>query len=115
MFLAARVTGPEAAEMGLVNRCVPDAELDELVAGWAARLADGPRRALSPIKAQLHAPFERSFTAPIEAEALGQALAFRPKESREGAKASFERRPEDLRPCRAHGTRQNGRGVGNTG
>lgn len=99
MFLAARVTGPEAAEMGLVNRCVPDAELDALVTGWAARLADGPRRALSQIKAQLNASFERSFTDAIEAEALGQALAFRSKESREGAKAFFEKRPADFRSC----------------
>lgn len=99
MFLAGKVSGPEAAEMGLVNRCVPDAELDELVDDWARRLADGPRRALSQIKAQLNASFERSFADAIEAEALGQSLAFRSKESREGARAFFEKRPPDFRSC----------------
>lgn len=97
MFLAARVSGPEAAEMGLVNRCVPDTELDKLVGDWATRLADGPRRALSQIKAQLNASFERSFADAIEAEAMGQALAFRSKESREGAQAFFEKRAPDFR------------------
>jgi 2-(1,2-epoxy-1,2-dihydrophenyl)acetyl-CoA isomerase len=99
MFLAARVNAAEAAEMGLVNRCVPDAELDALVEEWALRLAAGPRRALSQIKAQLNASFERSFADAIEAEALGQSLAFRSKEAREGARAFFERRPPNYRSC----------------
>ncbi|WP_216892265.1 enoyl-CoA hydratase/isomerase family protein [Nocardia alni] len=99
MFLASRVTAPEAAEMGLVNRCVPDADLDQLTDDWANRLADGPRRALSVIKGQLNASFERSFGDAIEAEVLGQSLAFRSKESREGAKAFFEKRRPDFRSC----------------
>ena len=99
MFLAARLTGPEAAEMGLVNRCVPDDELDAVVDSWAERLADGPRRALSMIKAQLNASFERSFHDAIEAEAVGQSLAFRSKESREGAKAYMQKRAPDFRSC----------------
>ncbi|MCR5980600.1 enoyl-CoA hydratase [Gordonia jinghuaiqii] len=99
MFLAARVSGPEAAEMCLVNRCVPDADLDGFVDDWSARLADGPRRALSVIKQQLNASFERSFADAIESEAVGQALSFRSKESREGAKAFFEKRVPDFRSC----------------
>nr|WP_271213672.1 enoyl-CoA hydratase-related protein [Rhodococcus wratislaviensis]GLK40881.1 enoyl-CoA hydratase [Rhodococcus wratislaviensis] len=99
MFLAARVSGAEAGEMGLVNRAVPAAELDALVDKWADRLADGPRRALSVIKQQLNASFERSFADAIEAEAVGQALSFRSKESREGARAFFEKRSPDFRSC----------------
>lgn len=99
MFLAGRITGAEAAELGLINRCVGDDELDAKVDGWAVSLADGPKRALSVIKTQLNASFERSFTDAIEAEALGQSLAFRSKESREGAKAYFEKRSPDFRSC----------------
>lgn len=99
MLLAARVPGAEAAGLGLVNRCVPDADLDATVREWAVRLADGPRRALSVIKQQLNASFERSFADAIEAEALGQSLAFRSKESREGARAYFEKRTPDFRSC----------------
>lgn len=99
MFLASRVSGPEAGEMGLINRCVADAEVDALVADWAQRLADGPRRALSVIKQQLNGSFQRSFAEAIEAEAVGQALSFRSKESREGAMAFFEKREPDFRSC----------------
>lgn len=97
MFLAARLSGLEAAELGLINRCVPDSELDKFTDDWATRLANGPRRALSAIKAQLNSSFERSFADAIEAEAIGQSLAFRSGESREGVKAFLQKRPPDFR------------------
>jgi 2-(1,2-epoxy-1,2-dihydrophenyl)acetyl-CoA isomerase len=99
MFLACRVTAREAADMGLVNRCLVPAQLDSTVDDWAIRLANGPRRALSVIKQQLNGSFERSFGQAIEAEALGQSLAFRSRESREGAKAFFEKREPDFKSC----------------
>lgn len=40
-LLCELVSGPEAERMGLVNRCVPDAELETLAADWAGRLARG--------------------------------------------------------------------------
>lgn len=51
------------------------------------------------IKQQLNASFERSFADAIEAEAVGQALSFHSKESREGARAFFEKRSPDFRSC----------------
>lgn len=99
MFLAGRLSGTQAADIGLVNRCVADADLDAKVDEWAAALASGPKRALSVIKRQLNASFERSFPDAIESEAMGQSLAFRSKESREGAKAYFEKRSPDFRSC----------------
>lgn len=99
LFLAARISGSEAADLGLVNRCVPDDELDGFVADWAGRLADGPKRALSVIKSQLNESFESSFAQAVESEAKGQALAFGSKESREGVKAYFQKRDPDFRSC----------------
>lgn len=99
MFLTARLSGADAAEAGLVNRCVPDDTLDAFVADWATRLAGGPKRALSMIKAQLNESFESSYAQAIESEAKGQALAFRSKESREGVKAYLEKRSPDFRSC----------------
>lgn len=99
MLLAARMSGREAADIGLVNRCVPDAGLEEAVDDWATRLADGPRRALSTIKQQLNASFERSFADAVALEALAQSFAFRSTESREGARAFFEKRRPDFRAC----------------
>lgn len=42
MLLAERFDGDEAARIGLVNRAVAPAELDQTAADWARRLASGP-------------------------------------------------------------------------
>lgn len=97
LFFARRLTGAEAVEFGLINRCVPDAELDGFVADWAARLADGPKRALSLIKAELNASFESTFGSAVETEAVGQSLAMRSPEAREGVQAFREKRPPNFR------------------
>lgn len=98
-FFAARVSGAEAAELGLVNRVVPDDKLDATVDDWAERLAAGPRRALSMMKAAINASYERSFADAIEAEALGQSIGLRSPEAKEGMKAFLEKRPPDFRSC----------------
>lgn len=99
MLMAARLSGSEAADFGLVNRCVGVDALDEIVADWAGRLADGPRRALSVVKKQLNSTYGRSFGDAVDVEAAGQSLAFRSREAREGAKAFFEKRQPDFRSC----------------
>lgn len=99
MLMAARLSGPEAADIGLINRCVGADALDGIVADWAGRLSDGPRRALSVVKKQINAGYGRSFGDVVDAEAAAQALAFRSREAREGAKAFFEKRQPDFRSC----------------
>ncbi|MEW6473537.1 MAG: enoyl-CoA hydratase [Actinomycetota bacterium] len=69
------VTAEEAAAFGLVNRVVPEAELDDVVAAWAIRLAEGPPLALSMIKRLLNQSFEMSMVEALEAEATAQAVA----------------------------------------
>src|SRR6266853_1176100 len=49
-MLADEVSGPEAERIGLVNRCVPLAELDETTRALAKRLANGPTRTYQLIK-----------------------------------------------------------------
>ncbi|HZE65778.1 MAG TPA: enoyl-CoA hydratase-related protein [Sporichthyaceae bacterium] len=96
-FFGAKVTGAQAHELGLINRAVPDAELDKLVEDWATRLAAGPRRALSVIKAELNQSYERSFAAAIEVEAIAQAQAFSSPEAKEGVQAFLQKREPDFR------------------
>jgi len=96
-FFGERLTGAQAAELGMVNRAVPAAHLDEVVGSWAAQLAAGPKRSLATIKASLNSAYDRSFREALDAETLSQALFFRSPEAKEGVRAHLERRDADFR------------------
>lgn len=77
LLLCERITGQEAADMGLAARCVPHEELMSVAEEIAGRLARGPQFALQATKASLNhwylqnmAIFEQS----LYAEALSQTL-----------------------------------------
>jgi enoyl-CoA hydratase/carnithine racemase len=103
LLLGQRLSGVQAQELGLVNRAVADGELDELCSEWAARLAAGPPRAQSTIKALLNHSFESSFHQAIEAESIAQSLSFRSDEVVEGMRAFQQRRAPDFRRTRTDG------------
>jgi enoyl-CoA hydratase len=50
LMMGERMYAPRAYELGMVNRCVPRAKLDETVSAYAARLAEMPRLALALTK-----------------------------------------------------------------
>ncbi len=56
------VDGTEAAQLGLVTRAVPEADLDDAVNALAAELAVAPTRSIGYLKNGMH----RGFTAQIE-------------------------------------------------
>ncbi|WP_054370981.1 enoyl-CoA hydratase/isomerase family protein [Rhodococcus rhodochrous] len=97
VFFGERITGDQAAELGIANRVVADTELDELVDSWAGRLAEGPTIALSMMKKSINSAFETSFDRALEQEALAQAVAFRSQEAREAGRARAEKRRPDFR------------------
>jgi enoyl-CoA hydratase/carnithine racemase len=97
VFFGSQVDAPEAERMGLVNRVIADEKVDEFVAEWAQRLADGPTIALSMMKAALNSSFETPFLQAINGETLNQAVAMRTAEAKEGARAFGERRPPRFR------------------
>jgi len=75
-LLAEVISAKEAAEIGIVNRVVPAAELDAFVAGWAAKLAAGPPIALSLTKSMLNNSMGVSFAQAVEDEARSQTVNF---------------------------------------
>jgi len=87
------ISAAQAAELGLVNRVVPDDELDAFVDDWAGRLAKGPPLALQQSKRMLSNSFSSSFAEALEAEAAAQALNFGSQDTREGIAAFLEKRP----------------------
>jgi enoyl-CoA hydratase/carnithine racemase len=85
-------SGVEAAEIGLVNRAMPAAELDAFVDDWATTLAAGPPLALSMTKTLLHASSTASMEQAVEDEARCQALNFSTEDTNEALAAFVEKR-----------------------
>ncbi len=95
-YLCRRYTAQEAREMGLVNKVVPDDQLDAEVAAWCAELLQRSPTAIALAK--------RSFNAATEnirgISSMGmQALAlyYETDESKEGGEAFREKRAPNFR------------------
>ena len=95
-FLCRRYAATEALEMGLVNKVVPDAELDAEVDAWCAELAQRSPTAIALAK--------RSFNADTESiRGIGGlgfqavALYYGTEESKEGGRAMSEKRDPQFR------------------
>src|SRR4051812_14585254 len=73
-FFADVISAKEAMDLGIVNRVVPGAQLDEVVDEWARRLAAGPPIALSLTKTLLNNGLEASFEQAIEDEGRAQTV-----------------------------------------
>jgi 2-ketocyclohexanecarboxyl-CoA hydrolase len=95
-YLCRRYSAREALEMGLVNKVVPDEQLDAEVEAWCAELVKRSPTAIALAK--------RSFNADSESlrgiGALGfqgLALYYASEESKEGVRALREKRDPDFR------------------
>ncbi|MEM7413294.1 MAG: enoyl-CoA hydratase [Myxococcota bacterium] len=86
------VPAEEAERMGLVNRVVPDAELDAFVDDWAGRLASGPPLALAMNKKLLNNAFNCGLAEALDAEGLAQSVNTASEDTKEGFAAFFEKR-----------------------
>jgi 2-(1,2-epoxy-1,2-dihydrophenyl)acetyl-CoA isomerase len=91
-FLADIIGAEEARAIGIVNRVVPDGELDAFVAGWAGRLAAGPPLALSMTKSMLNQSFHLGMDEALEEEARSQAVNFASADTAEAIAAFIQKR-----------------------
>lgn len=93
LALLADIIGADAAmAMGLVNRVVPDDELDEFVDDWAKRLAAGPPIALAMTKRLLNNSLNVTLEEALDDEGLSQAVNFSTADTREAVSAFLEKR-----------------------
>lgn len=93
------LTGREAAEIGLVNLCVPRSDLLTVTMDMAERAAQGPTAAFALSKSLLRAADDRamSLAEVLAAEAATQATALKTADAQEGINAFLERRPPVFR------------------
>lgn len=86
------VDGREAERLGLVNVCVPVAELDAEVDRWARRLAAGPTRMLGFTKYALHKGLYQDVPAAFALNSFAALLSRGTEDAAEGVQAFREKR-----------------------
>lgn len=98
-FFADMFSAAQAEEMGLVNRVLPDSEVDAFVADWAARLASGPPIALAMTKRMLDNSMNVTFEQALDDETAAQTLVFGTADTAEAMRAFLEKRTPHFRGC----------------
>jgi cyclohexa-1,5-dienecarbonyl-CoA hydratase len=84
----------EAARIGLVNRVVPAAKLDQAVDELVGKLASYSGAALRLAKKAYHASIDRPFTEALDrAEEIYLAELMKTRDAHEGVTAFREKRP----------------------
>jgi 2-(1,2-epoxy-1,2-dihydrophenyl)acetyl-CoA isomerase len=92
MFFGDALTATGAERMGLVNRVVPDGDLDKTARSWAERLANGPTRALALTKQLVNTSRDADRATAFAAEAAAQEINMTTADAQEGVRSFVERR-----------------------
>jgi 2-(1,2-epoxy-1,2-dihydrophenyl)acetyl-CoA isomerase len=97
MLLGEKIPAKTAFEWGLINRCVPDAELLPTAKALALDLANGPTKTLGLIRRLAWASLDNTWAEQIQAERESQKLAGRTEDFREGVQAFFQKRQANFK------------------
>ncbi len=91
-MLNERVSAEEAARLGLVNRLVPDTELEARTLDFARQLARGPAVAQRYIKENVHAALDQTFEQYLDVEARNNVRCRLTQDCKEAVSALAEKR-----------------------
>ena len=91
-FTAEMLDAARALELGVVNRVVPDGELDAAVTELAGRLAKGPSVAYGYMKKNLNAALDGTLENSLDLEAWAQIRCAMTEDHKEAAQAFLEKR-----------------------
>jgi enoyl-CoA hydratase len=86
------LTARKAAEIGLINHCLPAAELDAAVEALCERLLNGSRNAIRWTKVLVNLELKRIATAVMDAGIAYESVTVRSADHREGVEALREKR-----------------------
>jgi len=92
-MLGDRLTAEQAAQWGLIWRCVEDGEFTAVVEALVAQLAQAPTRGLGAIKRALHAAERNLLEAQLDVERDFQRELGNSDDYREGVAAFLAKRP----------------------
>jgi len=96
-LLADKLPAEEAARIGLIWKCVDDAQLMDEARAIAAAFGKGPTKAYGAIKEALYASPHNSLDAQLNFERDVQRELGRTEDYREGVTAFMEKRPPDFK------------------
>jgi 2-(1,2-epoxy-1,2-dihydrophenyl)acetyl-CoA isomerase len=95
-YLGERIPAGTALQWGLVNRVVPDADLQDAASSLAARLAEGPPGSYANIKRAINAHAYDRFEAQLDLEAVLQQGRAESKDFMEGVLSFMQKRPPEF-------------------
>lgn len=93
----AMIPAAEAVQLGLINRAVPDEELDALVDQMARALAAGPQISIRMCKSNLRTSMDGTIDEALETEAVNQGQCFKSKDFAEGVMAFMQKRKPNFK------------------
>ena len=97
MFLSERIDARRCETLGLVNRVVPDADLQSEAFAMAERLANGPSLAFGMMKDNLDRALTSDFLTSLDHEAVNMVSAASTAQHKEAVAAFVEKRRPDFR------------------
>ena len=96
-FLGDEVGAEHALTIGLVNRVVPAAELEERTRELALRLANGPTKAIGLAKRAINRALTMDLDQLLDYEVYAQEIAGASEDHQEGLRAFAEKRQPDFK------------------
>ena len=92
MMLGEKIGGEQAADWGLIYKCVEDDQLMAEARALATRLANGPTISYAIMRKNILTAMENSYAEALLAEAEGQRIAGSSADAAEGGLAFMEKR-----------------------
>jgi 2-(1,2-epoxy-1,2-dihydrophenyl)acetyl-CoA isomerase len=91
-FTGEPIDAERALSLGLVNRVVPDGELEAVTIGFAEQLAAGPTRAIGLTKSAIYKGWGKDLDTAFDYQAIAQSFAQQTEDLQEGRAAFLEKR-----------------------
>ena len=93
LMTGSTVSAQRAADIGMINRVVPAADLMNEAVALAGKLAVGPTAAIGRVKRMVNATFGNDLATQLKLEADCQVESGHSPDFKEGVSAFFEKRP----------------------
>lgn len=90
--MGSRIKADEGVRLGLINRCVPEGQLDAVVKEHADYFSNAPTKAIGLIKKMLNKSAHATLDEMLDYEAYCQEIAGSSSDYREGVAAFIEKR-----------------------